>query len=230
MLSTAHDGIHVSRSGDIRAPIDQFTYTYEVHTFIPEKSDFAQNFTRLKVTLRCFYDLQNLYKLSGDSVDLGTYTSKQDALPITHSMDQIFTWSYRLCQPAFDFLDYKGYLKKYNMLSLRRLDSTKETLSIVIHTPKTIQCQTSTKAEHKFTLRSAIKEHSNRNVQFKVSIICEGETEKRSLDLDSIDDIRNMRKVIAYTGIVKTIKVPKGMLSIPDSYIEIDIGGLKEFA
>ena len=145
-------------------------------------------------------------------------------------MDQVFTWSYRLCLPAFDFLDVKGYLKKYNMLSFRRLDSTKETLFIVIHTPKAIQCQTSTKAEHKFTLRSAIKEHSNRNVQFKVSIICEGEMEKRSLDLEAIEDIRNMRKIIAYTGISKTIKVPKGMLSIPDSRIDIELGDLREFA
>ena len=39
-----------------------------------------------------------------------------------------------------------------------------------------------------------------------------------------------MRKVIAYTGISKTIKVPKGMLSIPDSRIDIELGELKEFA
>jgi hypothetical protein len=201
-----------------------------VRTFIPEKSDFAQNFTRLKVTLRCVYDLQNTYVLSGDSVDLGTYTSDKDALPVTHSMDQIFTWSYRLCQPTFQLIDSKGYLKKYNMLSLRRLDSTKETLSIVIHSPKTIQCQTNTKADHKFTLRSVIKKHPDRNVQFKVSIVCEGQTELRYLDLDSIADIRNMKKAIAYTGILKTVKVPKGMLSIPDTYVDIDLGELKEFA
>lgn len=59
VLTTAHDGIHVSRSGNKSAPRDQFSYIYDVQTFIPGKSDFAQNFTRLKVTLRCYYDLQN---------------------------------------------------------------------------------------------------------------------------------------------------------------------------
>jgi hypothetical protein len=39
-----------------------------------------------------------------------------------------------------------------------------------------------------------------------------------------------MRKAIAYTGILKTVKVPRGMLSIPDTYVDIDLGELKEFA
>lgn len=145
-------------------------------------------------------------------------------------MDQIFTWSYRLCQPTFELIDYKGYIKKYKMLSLRQLDSTKDTLSIVIHSPKTIQCQTNTKVEHRFTLRAVIKEHKDRDVRFKVSILCEGQIVKRELDLDSIDDIRNMKKAIAYTGILKTVKVPKGMLSIPNSYLDVDLGNLNEFA
>jgi hypothetical protein len=230
VLTTAHDGIHVSRSGDKSAPRDQFNYIYEVHTFIPGKSDFAQNYTRLKVSLRCYNDLQNAYMLSGDSVDLGTYVSKKDAFPVTRSMDQILLWSYRLCQPTFELIDYKGYLKKYNMLSLQQLDSSKETLSIVIHSAKTIQCQTNTKVEHKFTLRAVIKEHKNRDVRFKVSILCEGQIGKRELDLESIDDIRNMRKAIAYTGILKTVKVPKGMLSIPNTYLDVDLGKMKEFA
>ena len=120
-------------------------------------------------------------------MDLGTYESKKDALPVTRSMDQILTWSYRLCQPTFELIDYKWYLKKYNMLSLQQLDPTIKTLSIVIQSPKMIQCQTNTKAEHKFTLRSTIKEHKKRDVPFKVSIICEGQIGKRSLDLDSIE-------------------------------------------
>ncbi len=48
----------ISRSGDKLAPKDEFKYIYEVHSFIPlYKSDFAQNFTRLIVTIRCFADL-----------------------------------------------------------------------------------------------------------------------------------------------------------------------------
>jgi hypothetical protein len=88
----------------------------------------------------------------------------------------------------------------------------------------------STKEEHKFTLRAMIKEHKDRDIRFKVSILCEGKIAKRVLDLESIDDIRNMKKVIAYTGILKTVKMPKGMLNIPNSYIDVDIGELKEFA
>jgi hypothetical protein len=163
-------------------------------------------------------------------VDLGTYIGKKDAFPVTRSMDQILVWSYELCQPTFELIDYKGYLKKYNMLSLQQLDSSKPTLSLVIHSPKTIQCQMSTKEEHKFTLRAIIKEHMDRDIRFKVSILCEGKIAKRVLDLESIDDIRNIKKAIAYTGILKTVKIPKGMLNIPNTYIDVDIGELKEFA
>ena len=75
-----------------------------------------------------------------------------------------------------------------------------------------------------------IKEHKNRDVRFKVSILCEGQTATRVLDLDSIDEIRNMKKAIAYTGIQKTIKIPKGMLNIPNTYLDVDLGELKDFA
>ena len=39
-----------------------------------------------------------------------------------------------------------------------------------------------------------------------------------------------MKKAIAYTGILKTVKIPKVMLSIPNTYIDVDLGELKEFA
>ena len=81
-------------------------------------------------------------------MDLGTYISKNDAVPVTLSMDNIMVWSYELCHPYFELIGYMGYLKKYNMLSLQQLDSSKPTLSIVIYSPKMIQCQTNTKAEH----------------------------------------------------------------------------------
>jgi len=36
--------------------------------------------------------------------------------------------------------------------------------------------------------------------------------------------------VVAYTGILKNIKTPKSLISIPNSYLDVDIKDLKEFA
>jgi len=137
-LKAFNGGYEVTRSGDTNAPRDVFRYTFEIMAFIPMMSDFAQNYTRVSLILRCNFDFQNAYVLHGDSVDLGIYKGKKDAIPLTRSMDDIYIWSYDLCRPSFELADYSGYLRKYNMLSLQRLDSTSDTLSIVIHYPKEI--------------------------------------------------------------------------------------------
>ena len=83
------------------------------------KSDFAQNFFRLFVTLKCDMDIQEVYTLTDDSVYLGTYGSTNGkASPIKIPLNKIWKWSYALCEPKFDILDVKGYLRIYCMVSL----------------------------------------------------------------------------------------------------------------
>jgi len=38
-----------------------------------------------------------------------------------------------------------------------------------------------------------------------------GEVSKRTLELDTIDDVRNLKKITAYAGILKNVKVPKSL-------------------
>ncbi len=95
-------------------------------------------------------------------------------MPIIRSMEHVFGWSYGLCRPDFELTDYWGYLRKYEMVSLKRLDPISENFSIVIFTPKKIKCQTNTKAEHYFLLKARLKQHKTRIVRFKVTVACEG--------------------------------------------------------
>ena len=57
-----------------------------------------------------------------------------------------------------------------------------------------------------------------------------GEVSKRTLELDTIDDVRNLKKITAYAGILKNVKVPKSLITIPNTYLDIDLGDLKDFA
>jgi hypothetical protein len=139
-----------------------FNYIFNVSSFYPTFGLHAVNFTKLFVQLKCDYDLQTIQE-----VELGKYRSGSPIMIIP--VDDFVHYTFHICKPdSYSLENISGYLRRYSMPQLQRLDPTQQNLSLTIYTQENIQCQLGMKPQHTFKMRLQLLGHADRLIKFNI--------------------------------------------------------------
>ena len=213
-----------------------FNYIFEIKSIFPKHGDFAKNFTRFSIVLRCHEAVRNVYITrtktgSGKpAIDLGVYKSRQ-VLPIIKPIREIWDCSWDICTPSITLYDVSGYLLRYNMVKFTKIPTltggTEDAL--VIDSASEVRCVNEFKNSSSFRLEAHINDHKPREVYLVVRIRCSG-AQYDSIDLDDLEGVKAISELKVYAGMPNIVKVPESIITLSGTYFRFNLGEMEAFA
>ena len=142
-LTTQADHVLVQNIPQIlAAPSREYNYIFNVSSWNLTLGEYARNYTKFYVELRCTYDL-----LMVAQIEMNRYRSKDPMIIIP--MKEIISYSFHICEPDIMLINVNGYLRRYNMVSIKALDpSNPKEVSLNIYSDAYIQCTKGVNEKH----------------------------------------------------------------------------------
>jgi len=95
-LKTMPDSIVIKNmQNNFMAPLREYNYIFNVSSWNLTLGDYARNFTKLHVELRCTYDLKIVAQ-----IEINNYKSKEPMIRIP--INEIINYTFPICKPDLD--------------------------------------------------------------------------------------------------------------------------------
>jgi len=120
------------------------------------------------------------------------------------------------------------------MVKLQTLETTNKNLSLVIETSSKVICTRGFTEDNYFNLRISVSQDPNfieKVVKFKVLVKCQRPPQAEKVSVEKLSGIEKLNGLpIIYPGKITTIAFPQSLITIPDTYLLVEMDKIEAFA